>query len=1238
MRLTLCHCDPASAPSTICDCPDLTVTAGLTVAEFRDLAAEVLDDRGLSTSALWSQGRQLPAHAVIGQPPLMHGGRVHTLPDAEYRLLTSGRALTGRHQAIVSGRDTGWLIASESRRERAAQWSRRRLRLTPHTRQDGVEALHAIRPGLIAADVPRLLEREHATRSPRRTQLISAGVAALMAIGIGLWTGSLTIAAMSSISIIPMMLGAGLFRRRSDRKVLGLTGHQPGDLLTRLLLRDQDPTARVPPPEPDALLAAFRSHADVAIVGSAAEREAVARLIICRWVEQTAHGQVIVDRGLHGLPQWRWARWLGSEPAPQDETAPEVLHVSSGTASGMPSRSQRPSAHTHHLCLADNERDVPAWCRVVVDAMLGTVTVGHRKFATDLTYPGANWADDVARLLASIQASMREHDATAVGADSAPAGTVSLLQTVGAPAPGSALNDWLDLAYQRDEHGDHPAGLTATIGVDATGNAVTIDLDRDGPHALIAGTTGAGKSQLLQTLIYGLALNARSDELALVLVDYKGGTSLGRCRDLPHVIGEVTDLDRSEALRALIGLRAEVQRREATIAAAGATDHREYAERVGTAALPRLVVIVDEFRAMADDLPEFMPELLTIAAQGRSLGIHLVLATQRPAGAIGPDIRANVALRLCLRVTDDSESHDVIGTHLAARLSPARPGLLYLRSGQDPVYGPVQTALSTRPPRDVASVYLAPYTQRHEDWRLDLSLPAPEIAEELAGAITAHHRRHGIAKTAAPWGAPLPRMAVRQEVLAGNRPEGGGLSVAVTDHPEVPCQRVFDWPRDSGILAVTGPGGSGKTTTVRSILQALRDSTDPTTVHVVSVNLDQGLEIWQNAHDGDSDASLIQPGSVMVVHDGPLLDTVVNWLNFDAAGDHLVVIDDADVVLETLERERLTGVADRLLALIKQPPPGVRVLTTWTRAPRAIIERCSTSIDLWGSGTESLDPRVPRQLVAGTGIPGRCLVIARETVAVGQVLAPDESHDVIPQTMPRWRPLPTHMELVACESDAIGVAGLDHAPLRMDVAKPLLITARKTEMLQRSVLTLLDRYGQAFQRCTVSSRRLDPRVTDELRRQFAEVNAVQPAQLQVADVIDPETLVIVVGDVATLDHDVQHVLAQQMASAQVGTIGGIILALTGAELMSGYGEPLASIRQAPYQLHVAPFVPELGELVPHEDRHLLSATRRPPTGRALYVSNGEAQVAQVALSPASFREFVDHSGGATGFSRAVIAG
>ncbi|WP_268871174.1 FtsK/SpoIIIE domain-containing protein, partial [Demequina mangrovi] len=226
-----------------------------------------------------------------------------------------------------------------------------------------------------------------------------------------------------------------------------------------------------------------------------------------------------------------------------------------------------------------------------------------------------------------------------------------------------------------------PGRLLATLGRGDDGD-VTLDLDADGPHLLVAGTTGAGKSALLETLVTGLAHDHAPTRLAIALIDLKGGAGLGACAALPHSRGLLTDLEPSAARRALLGLAHELRARKELLASAGSTSWTDLGSRGGDdEPPPRLLVVIDEFQELGGMDPGFLPELARLAAQGRSLGMHLVLATQRPAGVVTPDIRANVATVIALRTASAAESQDLLGDASAAALPADAPGRAIVATG-----------------------------------------------------------------------------------------------------------------------------------------------------------------------------------------------------------------------------------------------------------------------------------------------------------------------------------------------------------------------------------------------------------------------------------------------------------------------------------------------------------------------------------------------------------------------------
>lgn len=238
----------------------------------------------------------------------------------------------------------------------------------------------------------------------------------------------------------------------------------------------------------------------------------------------------------------------------------------------------------------------------------------------------------------------------------------------------SVLLHWSAQRYASD--------IRCYLGV-SSGGSLNIGLSEHGPHWLLGGTTGAGKSQLLRSLVLSAALRYPPERLGLILVDFKGSAGLGPLAQLPHALSVLSNFDVSAVERALEFLRADIHRREVDLQALGVNSYRDYlasCQAAGTTPrYPELLIVVDEFRMLIDSMPDAMAELMRIATIGRSLGLHLVLATQRPQGAISQDIRANIATSICLRVASAQDSYNLLEHESAAYISAAHPGAGYVR-------------------------------------------------------------------------------------------------------------------------------------------------------------------------------------------------------------------------------------------------------------------------------------------------------------------------------------------------------------------------------------------------------------------------------------------------------------------------------------------------------------------------------------------------------------------------------
>ncbi len=255
----------------------------------------------------------------------------------------------------------------------------------------------------------------------------------------------------------------------------------------------------------------------------------------------------------------------------------------------------------------------------------------------------------------------------------------------------------LDL-HQKWESADIEHTLSAPLGVKEKNELVCLDLHENahGPHGLVAGTTGSGKSEVLQSYILAMAANYHPYEVGFVIIDFKGGGMANQFRDLPHLVGAITDIDGREIDRSLQSIKAELDKRKRLFAENDVNRIDQYIELFQKKAvkvpLPHLIIIVDEFAELKADQPEFMQELISAARIGRSLGVHLILATQKPAGQVNEQIWSNSKFKLCLKVQDVSDSKEVLKSPLAAKIK--NPGRAYLKVGNDEIFELFQSGYS----------------------------------------------------------------------------------------------------------------------------------------------------------------------------------------------------------------------------------------------------------------------------------------------------------------------------------------------------------------------------------------------------------------------------------------------------------------------------------------------------------------------------------------------------------------
>ena len=563
------------------------------------------------------------------------------------------------------------------------------------------------------------------------------------------------------------------------------------------------------PPLRDVPVCADLADGVLAFCGPLPLARAQARWALCQLAHR--HGVWVTLWLSHDAEaEWTWARWL-----------PQLHNVHVGDS--MPDTSPGRGQHVFVIDHPDADtRDVRPFALIVTGNPRVPVASVQATVPVDDT--------GLSQLLARTACDPLPFTADLVSADFAERWSRSLAGSWRAAPTGpvvpekAALLDLLGLGPMPDAAAIvarwqvSPETVRMPIGLGATG-VVEIDLDRDGPHALIAGTTGSGKSELLQTMVLGLAARYRPEAVQFLLVDYKGGAAFGHCADLPHTAGVVTDLDAQQTSRALRSLRAELRRREVLLASAAAADFTTFHRRGVDAPLPRLVVVVDEFATLTAELPDFVTGLVGIAQRGRSLGMHLVLATQRPAGVVSPEIRANANLRIALRTISPAESIDVIDRPDAAALDPGRPGRAY-RGGIDLEQFQVAriSGGSTRTTSGATTL------TRLGPWRRPLTEAITTASDQpvdgtvLVSQLVVAAQQAKVVRPPAPWLPPLASTIPAHTLRSDERTR---IAVGLIDLPDEQRQDCLTFDLDAGgSVGIAGGPRSGRSTALLTAASA----------------------------------------------------------------------------------------------------------------------------------------------------------------------------------------------------------------------------------------------------------------------------------------------------------------------------------------------------------------------------------------------------------------------------------
>ena len=612
------------------------------------------------------------------------------------------------------------------------------------------------------------------------------------------------------------------------------------------------------------------------------------------------------------VSQWSWARWLPHVFASEDRELRMVAFTSSGVhdvvshleellsirknaetegggrnADGEDGKDVSPLPHYVIFCtdyhiledelivrqlltnrqgmtlvmLGTDMTCLPKECRVVLNVESGK---GHIHFSegttreVDFEYPDRGLVKTFSREMAPL----RVRD---VAEDAAIPTLVSFLDIYG-------VRRTEDLEVWRMWTENHTyEGLRSVIGYRAGSQPFVLDIsDRfHGPHGLIAGTTGSGKSVMLETYILSLALNYSPRQVQFILIDYKGGGMADSFRELPHVAGIIDNLQGPRVIdRALASLNGEIHRRERIFKEVQINNINDYTRQYGEIPgreMPHLVIIVDEFAELKSEQPEFMGELVSASRVGRSLGIHLILATQKPSNSVSDEIWANSRFHLCLRVQTRQDSMEMLKRPDAAYIKGM--GRCFIQICNDEEFHQVQTSysgLDYRPdepraeemPQMLNSVGHVVHAAKKEESGMKAKKNNPGKKEKVPsqmGAVLERiyevAREHDMASNRQMWLPELPHQIYLRDVEYFRRAmcdgqtfpnPAGNIVIPMGMADDVANQRYVPFTVDltqSRNLLVAGLAGTGKTTLVQSMVYSLCSLYDPERINIYILSL-----------------------------------------------------------------------------------------------------------------------------------------------------------------------------------------------------------------------------------------------------------------------------------------------------------------------------------------------------------------------------------------------------------------
>lgn len=510
----------------------------------------------------------------------------------------------------------------------------------------------------------------------------------------------------------------------------------------------------------------------------------------------------------------------------------------------VPSVMDKHTVPVSGIVIAQSVEQLPASCTVIIEATRygeGTVRYPERNIEIhDVVLSGvsADAASITARHLAHFD------DPELMGSKEEVPSLVRLPDLLGVQTlSGKEI-------IQLWERGSNTVSTPIGVGKDGP---LLLDLVKDGPHGLVGGTTGSGKSEFLRSLIVGLAACNSPEKLNFILVDFKGGAAFKACEKLPHTIGTLSNLDPQLANRAIRALEAEMRYRQRLFAQTGPEiDNLDaYMGTHPKERLPRLLLVVDEFAMLAKEYPDVLSSLVSIAAVGRTLGVHMILATQRPAGVVNDDILANTNLRVSLRVQSAADSTSVIGVPDAASIARTQQGRAYVKLGQRDI-NLIQTALVTGAVETDRVETLgirpvvfgqAPATLKRQNSKLGSRTDLDTMIE----AIVKANLEAGYRAPRRVWPEPLKDIIPLRGFEKGASEESsiGGfkwpiVDFALADEPDRQRQIPAGWNMGEGNIIFAGLPNTGATAALTSLALTLCAAVSPEQLDVLTLDMGAG--------------------------------------------------------------------------------------------------------------------------------------------------------------------------------------------------------------------------------------------------------------------------------------------------------------------------------------------------------------------------------------------------------------